>query len=83
MRSRAASSLVAMAGLVAIPAVVAGTGVTAATDPATAFPGDDWETATPEEVGLDPAVLDEIALAAGGEWGSNCFAVVRHGRLVG
>ena len=83
MASRIASRLVALAGLVAIPAVVAGTGVTAATDPATVFPGDDWETATPEEVGLDPAVLDEIALAAGGEWDSNCFAVVRHGRLIG
>jgi CubicO group peptidase (beta-lactamase class C family) len=83
MPTSAASRLVALAGLIAVPAIAAGTGATAATDPATVFPGDDWETATPEEVGLDPAVLDEIAVAADAEWDSNCFAVVRHGRLVG
>src|SRR5687768_16341754 len=83
MRSRTASRLVALAGLVAVPAFAAGSGATAAVDRGTVFPGDDWETATPEEAGLDRAVLDEIALAAGGEWNSNCFAVVRHGRLVG
>jgi CubicO group peptidase (beta-lactamase class C family) len=84
MRSLAAACrLAAIGGLVAIPAVAAGTGATAAARPATVFPGDDWDVATPEEVGLDPAVLEEIALAAGGEWDSNCFAVVRHGRLVG
>ena len=84
MRSLAAACrLASIAGLVAIPAVAAGTGATAAARPATVFPGDDWDIATPEEVGLDPAVLDEIALVAGGEWDSNCFAVVRHGRLVG
>src|SRR5688572_20558649 len=80
MRVRTAPCLVVLCGLIASQV---GTGVTAADEPATVFPGDDWETATPEEVGLDPAVLDEIALAAGGEWDSNCFAVVRHGRLVG
>lgn len=47
----------------------------------TVFPGDDWETASPENMGFDPAVLDEIALDAGAA-GSNCLVVVRHGRIV-
>ena len=82
MRSCTVPRLLALAGLVAVPAFAAGTGATAATRPASVFPGDEWATATPEDVGLDPAVLNEVALAAGGEWDSNCFAVVRHGRLV-
>jgi CubicO group peptidase (beta-lactamase class C family) len=46
------------------------------------FPGDDWELATPEAVGLDPTVLDEVAVGAGAA-DSNCLVVVRHGLLVG
>lgn len=45
------------------------------------FPGDEWETVTPEDAGLDAAVLDAIAADAEAA-GSNCFLVARDGRLV-
>lgn len=41
------------------------------------FPGAEWQTRTPEEVGLDPVRLEAIAGRAGGR---GC--VVRHGYLV-
>lgn len=49
---------------------------------ALAFPGDDWQRASPTDLGFDPAALDSIigdAQAAG----SNCLVVVRHGQLAG
>lgn len=83
MHPRSGPRLVLIAGLMAMPTFTAGTSVAAAPQRTSAFPGDDWETATPAEVGLDPAVLGEVALAAGSQWDSNCFTVVRHGRLAG
>lgn len=43
-------------------------------------PGQEWETADPDEVGLDPAVLT-AADDTLGAMDSSCFAVVRDGRL--
>ncbi|MCB1011725.1 MAG: beta-lactamase family protein [Microthrixaceae bacterium] len=45
------------------------------------FPGDDWETVSAEDAGMDPAVLAEVAAAAEAG-GSNCLVVTRDGRLV-
>src|SRR5688572_11880697 len=45
-------------------------------------PGDEWETATPESLGLDGAKLAELAQVA--ETGkSNCFLVVRDAKIAG
>jgi CubicO group peptidase (beta-lactamase class C family) len=41
-----------------------------------------WDTATPEQVGLDPTALDRLVADAAAA-GSSCLAVARHGRLVG
>lgn len=46
------------------------------------FPGDEWESATPEEMGFDPAALESVAAQAD-EFDSSCFVVTRKGRLVG
>src|SRR3546814_4473452 len=49
-------------------------------DPGTAGPGDgEWEVVEPEAVGLDAAVLEELAAEAETD-GSNCLLVVRDGR---
>ena len=84
---RRASALCAVAATLLGATAAAGPVASASpsTEPVdgTVFPGAQWDTASPADVGLDPAVLDEIALTAGGEFDSNCFAVVRHGRLVG
>lgn len=46
------------------------------------FPGEDWQSASAEEAGMDPAALEGIAARA--EMGdSNCLVVTRGGRLVG
>lgn len=45
------------------------------------FPGDEWETTTPDEAGLDQAVLDELAEEAEAA-DSNCLLVAREGRIV-
>jgi CubicO group peptidase (beta-lactamase class C family) len=45
-------------------------------------PGEEWATATPAEVGLDPAVLDELAATADAS-ASSCLLVVRDGRIAG
>lgn len=45
------------------------------------FPGDEWETITPEEAGFDPAALEALAAEAA-TGGSACLAVVKDGRLV-
>jgi CubicO group peptidase (beta-lactamase class C family) len=45
-------------------------------------PGQEWATADPAEVGLDPAVLDELAAAADAS-ASSCLVVVRDGRIAG
>lgn len=55
---------------------------TAPEAPATAYPGADWATADPAELGFDPAQLEEIAAAADAEK-SFCFLVVRHGEIAG
>src|SRR5688500_10587765 len=47
----------------------------------TTFPGATWDRTDPVAAGFDPAVLDEIAADAEANE-SNCFAVIRHGRLV-
>lgn len=49
---------------------------------AAVFPGDEWATADPEELGFDPAKLDEIAAAAEAD-NSFCLLVVRHGKVAG
>jgi CubicO group peptidase (beta-lactamase class C family) len=49
---------------------------------ATAFPGEDWDTADAADLGFDPAKLEEIAAAAGAEK-SFCLLVVRHGEVAG
>jgi CubicO group peptidase (beta-lactamase class C family) len=45
---------------------------------------DDWETASPEDVGLDAAVLCRITkeLAEPDRWNIHAVVVVRHGKLV-
>lgn len=45
-------------------------------------PGEVWQTARPEDLGLDPAVLERTAAAAKTA-GSKCFLVVRDGRIAG
>ena len=45
--------------------------------PRSVFPGDEWDTMTPEEAGLDEAVLERLAELVGGR---GC--VVRHGHMV-
>lgn len=45
-------------------------------------PGDEWETVDPAEVGLDAAKLEELAAEAEAD-GSNCFLVVRDGKVAG
>ncbi|MCB0962521.1 MAG: serine hydrolase [Acidimicrobiales bacterium] len=46
------------------------------------FPGDEWDEATPTELGIDETVLDELAAEA--EAGnSTCFLVARDGRVAG
>lgn len=46
-----------------------------------AVPGDEWETVSAEDAGLDPAVLEDLAEQAE-QAGSFCLAVTRDGRLV-
>lgn len=46
-----------------------------------AVPGDEWETVSAEDAGLDPEVLDEVAEQAEAA-DSFCLAVTRDGRLV-
>ncbi|MCZ7529289.1 MAG: beta-lactamase family protein [Acidimicrobiia bacterium] len=49
---------------------------------AAVYPDPDWNEITPEEAGVDPVVLQEMAdLAQAG--GSNCLVVTRNGELVG
>lgn len=48
----------------------------------TVFPGDEWTTGDPEELGFDPAKLEEIAAAAEAD-SSFCLLVVRHGKVAG
>ena len=68
MKTQAALALL-FAGLVVVPLDA---------NPSEAvFPGQEWETAAPEEAGLDEAVLEELAEHVGGR---GC--VIRHGRLV-
>ncbi len=49
---------------------------------AATVPGEEWEETTPEEVGLDPAVLEDLATSAADQ-SSNCLLVVRHGKIAG
>jgi len=49
--------------------------------PEVPYPTPDWPLATPAEVGLDAAKLDEAATVAEGN-GSFCLLVIRHGKLV-
>lgn len=50
-------------------------------EPEGVFPGDEWETITAADAGMDQAVLDDVAAQA--ELGdSNCLVVTRDGRLV-
>src|SRR3546814_14442019 len=52
-------------------------------DLGTAGPGDgEWEVVEPEAVGLDAAVLEELAAEAETD-GSNCLLVVRDGQIAG
>jgi CubicO group peptidase (beta-lactamase class C family) len=46
-----------------------------------AFPGEDWETTTPEDAGLDPAPLAQLATVLEGER-SSCMTVVHDGEVV-
>jgi CubicO group peptidase (beta-lactamase class C family) len=57
-------------------------GVTHAPPPAQPppYPIPDWPTATPADVGLDAAKLDQAAQVADGD-GSYCLLVIRHGLL--
>lgn len=45
------------------------------------FPGDQWARGDPEELGFDPAQLEQIASEADPETG--CLLVTRHGQIVG
>jgi CubicO group peptidase (beta-lactamase class C family) len=57
-------------------------GATTTTVAPTAVPGAEWQTVSPASVGLDADKLDEIARTAqAGK--SNCFVVVRDGKLAG
>ncbi len=63
-------------------------GEPASSDPAAAsgipWPTGGWSTATPDEHGLDPAVLEQLSseLAAGEHGNVDAFLVVRNGHLV-
>lgn len=46
--------------------------------PPVVFPGDSWETRSPEDVGLDPDLLDDFREATGDRRG----VIIRHGYLV-
>jgi CubicO group peptidase (beta-lactamase class C family) len=46
------------------------------------YPGDDWDEADAEEMGFDPARLDEVASGAEAA-DSNCLLVTRRGQIVG
>ncbi len=50
--------------------------------PGASVPGAEWETVTPESVGLDGAKLEEIARVAE-EGKSRCLVIVRDGKLAG
>jgi CubicO group peptidase (beta-lactamase class C family) len=56
-------------------------GVAAADEPATVYPGAEWERTDAAAAGFDEAELDEIAAAAE-QGGSNCLVVTRQGRIV-
>lgn len=87
---RTGAVAVAVALAVAMAACSGGDGATPVADPppptdegvATTFPGDEWDTADPEELGFDPARLEELAAEAEAA-ASTCLMVVRHGRVVG
>lgn len=67
------------------PADTSRTGSTVAVESAPRGPTIDdlaWDTAAPQDVGLDPAALDRVVADAAAA-GSSCLAVARHGRLVG
>lgn len=46
------------------------------------FPGEEWDRASPEELGFDPASLEAVAQTAD-DLESSCLVVTRKGRLVG
>lgn len=46
------------------------------------WPGDDWSEVDPEQAGVDPAVLNNLATQAG-EGNSDCLVVTRDGEIVG
>jgi CubicO group peptidase (beta-lactamase class C family) len=47
------------------------------------FPGSEWRTATPEEQGLDPGLLEEmLELIDTQKWDVDHIAIIRHGYLV-
>jgi len=54
----------------------------ATTDGEFVYPGATWTEVTPEDAGVDPAVLQEMADAAE-SGGSSCLVVTRDGELVG
>jgi CubicO group peptidase (beta-lactamase class C family) len=54
---------------------------TSTIDRVEAVPGDEWETVSAEDAGLDPAVLEDLAEQAEAA-DSFCLAVTRDGRLV-
>ena len=59
-----------------------GPGEAPAADREAAVPGAEWEVASPDAVGLDGAVLDDLATKAEAA-SSNCLLVVRHGKIAG
>lgn len=50
--------------------------------PETVFPGADWATEDPADLGFDDAELEKVAAAAEAD-SSFCLLVVRHGRIAG
>jgi CubicO group peptidase (beta-lactamase class C family) len=46
----------------------------------TVFPDPDWMTADPEDLGIEPEILEALATEAQSR-GANCLLVARHGRI--
>jgi CubicO group peptidase (beta-lactamase class C family) len=58
-----------------------GAGTTTPTSVVDVFPGNEWITADPADVGIDRVKIDELATFLGQQ--SNCMAVVKDGKLIG
>jgi CubicO group peptidase (beta-lactamase class C family) len=80
---RPSTCLVILVSLAGLPSIGHAQGLGAGTPPARpiAWPGQEWETATPESQGLSAAAIDSVAAYAE-KYGGGSGCVIRHGYLV-